>query len=61
MEGICGGAVHIDYNCIPSVVYTHPEVAWIGKTEEALKEEVRSYLSVNVFPFISNIFFLFKK
>ena len=35
-----GGAVHIDYNCVPSVIYTHPEVAWVGKTEEQLKEEV---------------------
>lgn len=41
VEGIAGGAVHIDYNCVPSVIYTHPEVAWVGKTEEQLKEEVR--------------------
>lgn len=40
VEGICGGAVHLDYNCVPSVIYTHPEVAWVGKTEEQLKEEV---------------------
>ena len=40
MEGITGGAVHIDYNCVPNVIYTHPEVAWVGKTEEMLKEEV---------------------
>ena len=40
VEGMCGGAVHIDYNCVPSVIYTHPEVAWVGKTEEMLKEEV---------------------
>ena len=40
MEGMAGGAVHIDYNCVPSVIYTHPEVAWVGKTEEQLKEEV---------------------
>ncbi|KAK6042750.1 pyridine nucleotide-disulfide oxidoreductase, dimerization domain protein, partial [Cooperia oncophora] len=39
VEGICGGPVHIDYNCIPSVIYTHPEVAWVGKPEEQLKEE----------------------
>ena len=39
-EGICGGAGHIDYNCVPSVIYTHPEVAWVGKSEERLKEEV---------------------
>ena len=42
VEGICGGSPHIDYNCVPSVVYTHPEIAWVGKTEEALKEEVRT-------------------
>ena len=24
VEGMCGGAVHIDYNCVPSVIYTHP-------------------------------------
>ena len=40
VEGICGGATHIDYNCVPSVIYTHPEVAWVGKSEEKLKEEV---------------------
>lgn len=43
VEGIAGGAVHIDYNCVPSVIYTHPEVAWVGKTEEMLKEEVNCY------------------
>lgn len=42
VEGMAGGAVHIDYNCVPSVIYTHPEVAWVGKTEEQLKEEVSS-------------------
>lgn len=26
VEGMAGGAVHIDYNCVPSVIYTHPEV-----------------------------------
>lgn len=41
VEGMAGGAVHIDYNCVPSVIYTHPEVAWVGKTEEQLKQEVR--------------------
>lgn len=42
VEGIVGGPVHFDYNCIPSVIYTHPEVAWVGKTEEDLKSEVNN-------------------
>lgn len=42
VEGIAGGPVHIDYNCVPSVIYTHPEVAWVGKTEEDLKAQVSS-------------------
>lgn len=37
VEGMCGGNVHIDYNCIPSVIYTHPECAWVGKSEEDVK------------------------
>mmetsp|Transcript_133409 Transcript_133409/g.345347 ORF Transcript_133409/g.345347 Transcript_133409/m.345347 type:complete len:491 (+) Transcript_133409:112-1584(+) len=38
-----GKPPHLDYNCVPSVVYTHPEVAWVGKTEEQLKEEGVEY------------------
>ncbi|KAK7488608.1 hypothetical protein BaRGS_00020225 [Batillaria attramentaria] len=53
VEGIAGGAVHIDYNCVPSVIYTHPEVAWVGKTEEQLKEEGVAY-NVGVFPLLAN-------
>jgi dihydrolipoamide dehydrogenase len=53
VEGIAGGAVHLDYNCVPSVIYTHPEVAWVGKTEEQLKEEGVNY-RVGKFPFIAN-------
>jgi len=34
---------HLDYNTVPSVVYTHPEVAWVGKTEEQLKAEGVEY------------------
>jgi len=52
-EGMVGGAVHIDYNCVPSVIYTHPEVAWVGKTEEDLKSEGIAY-SVGKFPFAAN-------
>ncbi|VDD87681.1 unnamed protein product [Enterobius vermicularis] len=53
VEGIAGGPVHLDYNCIPSVIFTHPEVAWVGKSEEALKEEKVDY-KVGKFPFIAN-------
>lgn len=53
VEGIAGGAVHIDYNCVPSVVYTHPEVGWVGKTEEDLKKESIDY-KVGKFPFMAN-------
>jgi dihydrolipoamide dehydrogenase len=40
-----GKAPHLDYNCVPSVVYTHPEVAWVGKTEQQLKAEGIAYKS----------------
>lgn len=53
VEGIKGGHCHIDYNCVPSVVYTHPEVAWVGKTEETLKAEGIEY-KVGKFPFLAN-------
>jgi len=53
VEGIAGGPVHIDYNCVPSVIYTHPEVAWVGKTEEDLKNEGIEY-KVGKFPFAAN-------
>jgi len=53
VEGMAGGPVHIDYNCIPSVVYTHPEVAWVGKSEEQLKKENIEY-KIGKFPFAAN-------
>uniref|UniRef100_A0A5S6R3C1 Dihydrolipoyl dehydrogenase n=1 Tax=Trichuris muris TaxID=70415 RepID=A0A5S6R3C1_TRIMR len=53
VEGMNGGPVHIDYNCIPSVIYTHPEVAWVGKSEEQLKQEGVKY-KVGKFPFLAN-------
>ena len=52
-EIIAGQHPHIDYNCIPSVVYTHPEIAWVGQTEEQLKEADRPY-KVGKFPFMAN-------
>ncbi|GFY67181.1 dihydrolipoyl dehydrogenase, mitochondrial [Trichonephila inaurata madagascariensis] len=53
VEGISGGAVHIDYNCVPSVIYTHPEVSWIGKSEEQLKKEGVQY-KIGKFPMVAN-------
>merc|ERR1719183_2769160 len=38
-----GKAPHLDYINVPSVVYTYPEVAWVGKTEEMLKSEGVAY------------------
>merc|ERR1712136_669747 len=53
VEGIAGGSVHIDYNCVPSVIYTHPEVAWVGKSEEDLKSQGVEY-KIGKFPFAAN-------
>jgi len=52
-EGMLGAPVHIDYNCVPSVIYTHPEVAWVGKSEEDLKSEGIEY-AVGKFPLVAN-------
>jgi dihydrolipoamide dehydrogenase len=50
---VSGHEPHIDYNCVPSVIYTYPEVAWIGKSEEQLKEEGIKY-KVGKFPMQAN-------
>ncbi len=52
-EIIAGQKPHIDYNCIPWVIYTSPEIAWVGKTEAQLKAEGISYKS-GQFPFAAN-------
>ena len=44
-EFLAGQKPHIDYNLIPNVIYTWPEVAAVGKTEEQLKESGRTYKS----------------
>ena len=36
VEFIAGKGGHVNYDAIPSVIYTHPEVAWVGKTEQEL-------------------------
>ncbi|KAL4401665.1 dihydrolipoamide dehydrogenase precursor [Malassezia pachydermatis] len=53
VELIKKGFGHVNYDVIPSVVYTYPEVAWVGKTEEALKEEGVEY-KIGKFPFLAN-------
>ena len=52
-ELIAGKAGHVDYNLVPSVVYTNPEIAWVGKTEEQLKEAGIEYKK-GKFPFQAN-------
>jgi dihydrolipoamide dehydrogenase len=52
-EHIKSGFGHVNYDCIPSVIYTHPEVSWCGKTEEQLKESGVAY-KVGSFPFAAN-------
>ena len=52
-EVIAGRHGHVNYDVIPGVIYTHPEVASVGQTEEALKEEGRAY-KVGKFMFMGN-------
>lgn len=53
VEMMAGQSGHIDYNLVPGVVYTWPEVASVGKTEEQLKEDGVAY-RVGKFPFTAN-------
>ncbi len=52
-ETIAGQAGHVNYDVIPGVIYTTPEVASVGKTEDQLKSEGRAY-TVGKFPFMGN-------
>ncbi len=52
-ELIAGQAAHINYDVIPWVIYTHPEIAWVGKTEQQLKEEGVEYRTGQI-PFAAN-------
>ena len=52
-ELIAGKAGHVDYDLVPSVVYTNPEIAWVGKTEEQLKDAGIEYKK-GKFPFQAN-------
>ena len=52
-ERIAGQKPHVDFNTVPWVIYTHPEIAWVGQTEQALKAAGRAYKS-GTFPFLAN-------
>jgi dihydrolipoamide dehydrogenase len=52
-EVLAGKAGHVNYNVIPGVIYTTPEVANVGQTEEQRKAEGRAY-KVGKFPFMGN-------
>jgi dihydrolipoamide dehydrogenase len=52
-ERIAGQKPHVDFNTVPSVIYTTPEIAWVGKTEQQLKAEGVEYRTGS-FPFAAN-------
>lgn len=52
-ERIAGQKAQVNYECIPSVIYTHPEIAWVGKTEEEAKAAVGD-VRVGQFPFAAS-------
>jgi dihydrolipoamide dehydrogenase len=52
-ERIAGQKPHVDFNTIPWVIYTTPEIAWVGRTEQQLKAEGVAYRA-GTFPFMAN-------
>ena len=52
-ERIAGQHGHVNFNTIPWVIYTSPEIAWVGQTEEQLKTAGRAY-KAGTFPFMAN-------
>ena len=52
-ERIHGKPAQVNYDTVPSVIYTHPEVSWVGKTEEECKQEGIPY-KAGTFPFAAN-------
>ncbi len=52
-ERIAGKPAQMNYDCIPSVIYIHPEVAAVGKTEQELKADGVNY-KTGVFPFAAS-------
>jgi dihydrolipoamide dehydrogenase len=53
VEQLAGLQGHINYATIPNIIYTHPEVAWVGKTEDEVKAAGLPY-KVGKFPFMAN-------
>jgi len=52
-EIIATGHGHVNYDVIPSVIYTHPEVAWVGKSEDEIKKAGVAY-KIGSYPFVAN-------
>ena len=52
-ERMAGQHGHVDFDLVPWVIYTSPEIAWVGKTEQQLKAEGRAY-KAGQFPFLAN-------
>ncbi|UFS56667.1 dihydrolipoyl dehydrogenase [Comamonadaceae bacterium M7527] len=52
-ERIAGQHGHVDFDLVPWVIYTSPEIAWVGKTEQQLKESGRAF-KAGTFPFLAN-------
>ena len=52
-ERIAGQHPHVNFNTVPWVIYTSPEIAWVGRTEHQLKAEGRAY-KAGTFPFMAN-------
>jgi len=52
-EVIAGHFARVNYDLVPSVIYTSPEIAWVGATEQNLKASGKPY-NVGVFPFAAN-------
>ena len=52
-ERIAGQKTQVNYDCIPNVIYTNPEIAWVGQTEEQLKADGIDY-NVGTCPFAAS-------
>lgn len=52
-ERIAGRKTQLNYDCVPSIIYTHPEIAWVGLNEQQLKAAGTPY-SAGVFPFVAS-------